>query len=135
MYLVGETSQPPHPNINYMRRQLLIQIHRGKAFTSHLLDQPPLPGHSNATYTLHLSFRGQRFRSRPANCTDEPDIRESFLLELHHNDQKGLYSLVRCFVFISIIFKIEITSTIPSTYTIKVSTRFLSEVLRYTNQM
>lgn len=82
--------QLPHPNINYMRRQLLLQVHKGKAFTAHLLDQPTLPGHTSPTYTLHLSFRGQRFRSRPAVCTEEPDIRESFLLELHTNDSQGL---------------------------------------------
>ena len=68
-----------------------MQIHRGKAFTSHLLDQPTLPGHTAPTHTVHLSFRGQRFRSEPKPCANEPDIRESFLLELHLDDSKGLY--------------------------------------------
>ena len=84
-------AEQAHPNINYMRRQLLVQIHRGKAFTSHLLDQPTLPGHTAPTYTVHLSFRGQRFRSEPKPCANEPDIRESFLLELHLDESKGLY--------------------------------------------
>lgn len=88
-YLTDDANISLQPNINYMRRQLLIQLHKGKAFTSHLLDEAVLPGHSSPTYTLHLSFRGQRFRSKPAVCTDEPDIRESFLLELHVNEQKG----------------------------------------------
>nr|XP_039267473.1 centrosomal protein of 76 kDa-like [Styela clava]XP_039267474.1 centrosomal protein of 76 kDa-like [Styela clava] len=70
------------------RRYIFIQILGGKAFIDHL-NAPKYPGVSGdstrpcATFTLHLLFRGQRFRSRPVQVACEPDLSEGFLLELH----------------------------------------------------
>lgn len=36
-----------------------------------------------SSFTLHLHFRGQRFKSRPVPCACEPSFDEGFLLELH----------------------------------------------------
>ena len=40
-------------------------------------------GQSSSTFTLHIHFRGQRFKSRPVACACEPSFEEGFLLELH----------------------------------------------------
>ena len=37
----------------------------------------------SASFTLHIHFRGQRFKSRPVPCACEPSFEEGFLLELH----------------------------------------------------
>ncbi|XP_067934415.1 centrosomal protein of 76 kDa-like isoform X2 [Watersipora subatra] len=114
-----------HPNINYLRRQLLVQVHTGKAFTSHLLDQPTLPGHTPPTYTLHLSFRGQRFRSQPTPCSDEPNIRESFLLELHLNDNKDKMLDVTELLSIGDKIHMVLVKTDPNSDTHLISSQYL----------
>ena len=60
-----------------------MQVLGGKAFLEHLQEPEALPGQVTSTFTLHINFRGQRFRSRPTACACEPDIQEGFLLELH----------------------------------------------------
>ncbi|XP_041375156.1 centrosomal protein of 76 kDa-like [Gigantopelta aegis] len=71
-------------NIDPTRRYLYLYVHGGKAFLEHLQDPDPVPGQKVSTYfTLHLYFRGQRFRSRPVACACEPEFDEGFLLELH----------------------------------------------------
>ena len=71
-------------NVDPTRRYLFLQILGGKAFLEHLQDTEILPGHSmGPTFTLHLCFRGQRFKSRTVPCACEPDIKEGFLLEMH----------------------------------------------------
>ncbi|KAF6036841.1 CEP76 [Bugula neritina] len=117
--------QQAHPGINYMRRQLLLQIHKGKAFTSHLLDQPTLPGHTAPTYTLHLSFRGQRFRSRPVACSDEPDLRESFLVELHLNGNRDAMLEVTDLLSVADKIHIVLVKTDPNSETHLVSSQYL----------
>ena len=70
-------------SVDPTRRYLYLQILGGKAFLEHLQEPQPFPGQVTSNFTLHLSFRGQRFRSRPTPCACEPDIQEGFLLELH----------------------------------------------------
>lgn len=69
-------------NVDPTRRYLFLQIIGGKAFIEHLQDDP-YPGLSKPLFTVHILFRGQRFKSRPVPCACEPDIQEGFLLELH----------------------------------------------------
>ncbi|CAN0159045.1 unnamed protein product [Lampetra planeri] len=78
-------------NIDPGRRYLHLRVLGGRAFLEHLHmgPSPPAsppagtPGRPGPTLTLHLNFRSQRFRSKPAACACEPDLRDSFLLELH----------------------------------------------------
>ncbi|XP_032225955.2 centrosomal protein of 76 kDa [Nematostella vectensis] len=70
------------------RRYLYMQVLGGKAFLEHLQDPEPLPGRVTSTFTLHVHFRGQRFRSCPVPCACEPDLTEGFLLELQHDKSK-----------------------------------------------
>jgi len=60
-----------------------MQFLGGKAFLEHLQETDALPGQVTSTFTLHINFRGQRFKSRPVPCACEPDLHEAFLLELH----------------------------------------------------
>ena len=79
-------------NIDPNRRYLYLQVLGGKAFLEHLQDSEPLPGHSSAaTFTLHVCYKGQRFKSRPVPCACEPDIQEGFLLELHKDNAGNKY--------------------------------------------
>lgn len=71
-------------NVDPTRRYLYFQIIGGKAFLEHLQEGEALPGYRCSTFTLHLYFRGQRFKSRPVPCACEPDLKEGFLLELHN---------------------------------------------------
>ena len=48
----------------------------GKAFLEHLQDPEPIPGKVTSTFTLHVHFKGQRFKSRPVPCACEPDLTE-----------------------------------------------------------
>lgn len=53
-----------------------------------------LPGHTQAQsayFTIYVSFRGQRFKTRAFSCSCEPKINEGFLLELH-KDRPGTES-------------------------------------------
>ena len=75
-------------NVDPTRRHLCLQFLGGKAFLEHLQEPEPLPGHVQSTFTIHINFRGQRFKSRPTPCACEPDFKESFLLELH-KESKG----------------------------------------------
>nr|XP_032826957.1 centrosomal protein of 76 kDa [Petromyzon marinus] len=78
-------------NIDPGRRYLHLRVLGGRAFLEHLHTGPSppasppagTPGRPGPTLTLHLNFRSQRFRSKPAACACEPDLRDSFLLELH----------------------------------------------------
>ncbi|CAB3981640.1 Centrosomal of 76 kDa [Paramuricea clavata] len=70
------------------KRYLYLQVLGGKAFLEHLQEPEPLPGQPTSMFTLHLHFKGQRFRSRPAACSCEPDIHEGFLLELQKDRSK-----------------------------------------------
>lgn len=70
------------------KRYLYLQVLGGKAFLEHLQEPEPMAGHPTSTFTLHLYFKGQRFRSRSAPCCCEPDINEGFLLELQKDRSK-----------------------------------------------
>ncbi|XP_074644636.1 centrosomal protein of 76 kDa-like [Tubulanus polymorphus] len=71
-------------NIDSTRRYLYLQIVGGRAFLEHLQEPESYPGGNfSATFTLHIQFRGQRFTSRPVPCACDPDIQETFILELH----------------------------------------------------
>ncbi|XP_077064363.1 centrosomal protein of 76 kDa [Siphateles boraxobius] len=72
-------------NISPLRRYLYLQVLGGKAFLEHLQEPEPLPGQVCSTFTLHLYFRNQRFRSKPVPCACEPDLQEGFLLEVHRD--------------------------------------------------
>ena len=89
-------------NVDPTRRYLYVQLLGGRAFLDHLTDPPSSGGpagegggdaaargagggESLSTLTVHLAFRGQRFRSRAVPCACEPDIQEGFLLEVHSN--------------------------------------------------
>ncbi|XP_018412337.1 PREDICTED: centrosomal protein of 76 kDa isoform X1 [Nanorana parkeri] len=74
---------PKKTNIDSSRRYLHLQVLGGKAFLEHLQEAEPLPGQVCSTFTLHLHFRNQRFRSKPVPCACEPDFQDEFLLELH----------------------------------------------------
>ena len=63
------------------KRYLYVQVLGGKAFLEHLQDPEPMPGRVTSTFTLHLHYRGQRFKSRPVPCACEPDINEGIYLE------------------------------------------------------
>ncbi|CAL1610487.1 unnamed protein product [Knipowitschia caucasica] len=78
--------RPRKANIDPCRRQLFLQIQGGKAFLEHLQEPEPLPGQVCSTFTLHLHFRNQRFRSKPVPCACEPDINEGYLLDVHKDD-------------------------------------------------
>lgn len=85
-------------NIDPAKRQLKIQVLGGRAFLDHLHDSFLQSGQGTSVFTLHISFRGQRFRSRSTPCACEPDLWESFLLELHKDvtgkcacDKKTVY--------------------------------------------
>ncbi|XP_066539599.1 centrosomal protein of 76 kDa isoform X2 [Hoplias malabaricus] len=71
--------------ISPLRRYLYLQVLGGKAFLEHLQEPEPLPGQVCSTFTLHLHFRNQRFRSKPVPCACEPDLQEGFLLEVHRD--------------------------------------------------
>ena len=58
------------------KRYLYLQIPGGKAFLEHLQDPEPMRGKVTSTFTLHVHFKGQRFKSRPVPCACEPDISE-----------------------------------------------------------
>ena len=58
------------------KRYLYLQILGGKAFLEHLQDPEPMQGKVTSTFTLHVHFKGQRFKSRPVPCACEPDISE-----------------------------------------------------------
>lgn len=77
------------------RRYIFFHVLGGKAFIDHL-NAPEYPGNIAETtkpcsmLTLHILFRGQRFRSRSVPVACEPDLSEGFLLELHahsHGDE------------------------------------------------
>ena len=78
-----------------------MQVLGGKAFLEHLHEPEALPGQVTSTFTLHINFRGQRFRSRPTACACEPDIQEGFLLELHKESAGWLlfHSFKKYFIF------------------------------------
>lgn len=61
------------------KRYLFLQVSGGKAFLEHLQDSEDS---CQATLTLHVHFRGQRFHSKPVPCACEPNFCEGFLLEL-----------------------------------------------------
>mgnify|MGYP000185190281 FL=1 len=58
------------------KRYLYLQVLGGKAFLEHLQDPEPIPGKVTSTFTLHVHFKGQRFKSRPVPCACEPDLTE-----------------------------------------------------------
>nr|CAB3230038.1 centrosomal protein of 76 kDa-like [Phallusia mammillata] len=76
--------------IDPTRRYVYLQVLGGKAFLDHL----NAPAHPKAvdqecsTFSLHINFRGQRFRSRSVPVACEPAFCESFLLEIH-SDESG----------------------------------------------
>ncbi|KAG7470096.1 hypothetical protein MATL_G00135690 [Megalops atlanticus] len=82
-FIDKEGIQLKKTNIDPTRRCLYLQILGGKAFLEHLQEPEPLPGQVCSTFTLYLSFRNQRFRSKPVPCACEPDLQEGFLLEVH----------------------------------------------------
>ncbi|KAM4735064.1 centrosomal protein of 76 kDa [Anableps anableps] len=72
-------------NLDPSRRYLYLQVLGGKAFLEHLQESEPLPGQVCSTFTIYLHFRNQRFRSKPAPCACEPNLKEGFLLEIHRD--------------------------------------------------
>ncbi|XP_056330786.1 centrosomal protein of 76 kDa isoform X1 [Danio aesculapii] len=72
-------------NIGQLKRQLYLQVVGGRAFLEQLQEPEPLPGQVCSTFTLHVHFRNQRFRSKPIPCACEPDLQEGFLLEIHRD--------------------------------------------------
>jgi centrosomal protein CEP76 len=74
-------------NIDPTRRYLYMQLVGGKAFLEHLNEPEATPGTMTSSLTVHINFRGQRFRSRATPCACEPDFQEGFLLELHKDAQ------------------------------------------------
>ncbi|CAH3025955.1 unnamed protein product [Porites evermanni] len=79
---------PTRVGVDPTKRYLYLQILGGKAFLEHLQDPEPMQGKVTSTFTLHVHFKGQRFRSRPVPCACEPDISEGFLLELQKDGGK-----------------------------------------------
>ncbi|CAH1779275.1 unnamed protein product [Owenia fusiformis] len=75
-------------NIDPSRRYLYLQVLGGKAFLEHLQEPQPLPGQVSSTFTVHINFRSQRFKSKPTPCACDPNIQEGFLLEIH-KDSSG----------------------------------------------
>eukprot|EP00118_Oscarella_pearsei_P016729 m.161663 g.161663 ORF g.161663 m.161663 type:complete len:154 (+) comp38822_c0_seq4:2-463(+) len=55
---------------------LSIRVMRGKAFVDQLAEDS-----LQATFTLHLFFRRQRFKSKPVACCCDPIFEETFLFE------------------------------------------------------
>ncbi|KAK7147789.1 hypothetical protein R3I94_010349 [Phoxinus phoxinus] len=84
-YVDKNITQLKPTNISPLRRYLYLQVLGGKAFLEHLQEPEPLPGQVCSTFTLHLYFRNQRFRSKPVPCACEPDLQEGFLLEVHRD--------------------------------------------------
>uniref|UniRef100_A0A8C4PY17 Centrosomal protein of 76 kDa n=1 Tax=Eptatretus burgeri TaxID=7764 RepID=A0A8C4PY17_EPTBU len=62
------------------RRHLCLEVQGGRAFLEHLGMQPR---ESAGTLSLSLHCRAQRCHSRPAPCACEPDLRVSFVMQLH----------------------------------------------------
>ena len=62
------------------KRHIYLQVLGGKAFLEHLQDPEPIPGKPTSTFTLHVRFGGQRFKSRPVPCACEPDIQEGDIM-------------------------------------------------------
>ena len=90
----GVSGVPTKTRIDPKKRHLYLQFLGGRAFIEYMNDSNGDIGgvgtendnvNNNATSTLTLDvfFRGQRFRSRPASCACEPDLKEGFLLQLH----------------------------------------------------
>ncbi|XP_014670926.1 PREDICTED: centrosomal protein of 76 kDa-like [Priapulus caudatus] len=79
---------PQKGSLDPARRHLYLHVVSGKAFLEHLQQPFSFHGQSSSTFTLHVHYCGQRFRSRPVACACEPDFGEGFLLELH-NDALG----------------------------------------------
>ena len=72
------------------KKYLLLHVRGGRAFLEHVdvTERNTLPGHQprQGAFSLHVYFRNQRFVSKQVACACEPDIRESFLLVLSHQD-------------------------------------------------
>jgi len=79
---------PSRVSVDPSKRYLYLQVLGGKAFLEHLQDPEPIPGKVTSTFTLHIHFKGQRFKSRPVPCACEPDLTEGFLLELQKDGSK-----------------------------------------------
>lgn len=79
---------PSRVSVDPSKRYLYLQVLGGKAFLEHLQDPEPIPGKVTSTFTLHVHFKGQRFKSRPVPCACEPDLTEGFLLELQKDGSK-----------------------------------------------
>ena len=74
------------------KRCLMLQVLGGRAFIDHLHDDHTIPSSSSSSspfFILHVYFCGQRFISSPVQCACEPEIRETFLLELNKQGQEG----------------------------------------------
>ena len=81
MYKNGQKS-PQDARIKIIMIDLLSTLQEAEA----------LPGQVASSFTLHVNFRGQRFKSRPTPCACEPDLQEGFLLELHKEAAGLIYS-------------------------------------------
>lgn len=121
------TGQPKTANIDPTRRYLFIQILGGRAFLEHVQDGSPLPGQPSSFFTLHVHFRGQRFKSRPTPCACEPDIQEGFLLELHKESAGDAARMAGNSVMLSLCDPIHLVliKTEPTGETSLVSSNFL----------
>ncbi|XP_056618560.1 centrosomal protein of 76 kDa [Triplophysa dalaica] len=114
-------------NISPLRRHLYLQVLGGKAFLEHLQEPEPLPGQVCSTFTLHLHFRNQRFRSKPVPCACEPDLQEGFLLEVHRDGPGDAGKMADATTMLSICDPVHMVliKTDPSGDTTLVSSYFL----------
>lgn len=114
-------------NIDPKRRYLYFQILGGKAFLEHLQEPDKVPGGISSTYTLCLGFRNQRFRSKPVPCACEPDLQESFLLEVHQDAKGNGSKMADSSIMLSMCDPIHMVliKTDPSGDTALVSSHFL----------
>lgn len=69
-------------NVDPRQRYLYLQIIGGRAFLEHLHQSESHLTQTKATFTLHVHWRGQRFRSKAILCACDPEIKEGFLLEV-----------------------------------------------------
>ncbi|PFX21677.1 Centrosomal protein of 76 kDa [Stylophora pistillata] len=114
---------PTRVGVDPTKRYLYLQVLGGKAFLEHLQDPEPLPGKVTSTFTLHVHFKGQRFRSRPVPCACEPDINEGFLLELQKDG--GKMADAATLLSISDYIHLVLIKTDPSGDTTLIGSHFL----------
>lgn len=114
-------------NLDPTRRYLYLQFVGGRAFLEHINEPESLPGQTCSALTIHVNFRGQRFRSRDVPIACEPDFQESFLLELHKDAAGAAAKMADNTTMLSIcdLVHVAIIKTEPSGETSLVSSHYL----------